>query len=785
MVKFRLGLNSCWLTAIIVFMVLFAFNSIVHADCFTQEQLDDAVASERKKWDIREDGKIGLEEAIRALQVAAGIQEDISHPDMDIGSISVSGTGEDTYEVFDSTGTGTLMASAETNEDIMLSPGDYTVFLNESVQTVTVQAGKKEILTAGVVSVAGIGDDKYYVYDETGTGDYLAYAKLNEEIELFPDIYVLGLNNSRQSVAVEAGEKSVPVPGSVIVSGTGQDLFYVYNDDLSGDSLAYAKTNQDINLFPGDYIASINDTTETATVKAGEKTILTAGTVSVSGTGADDFYIHDTFGKQLDYTDINKEIEVFSGDYTVSVNKTVHPATVESGQKTVLTAGSISVSGTGTDDFYVYDTAGTQLDYTDTNKVIEVFAGTYTVSLNDTRQTATVQGSEKVTLEAGRFIVSGTTPASTLYYVYDSEGRQLDSTYVNRETELFPGSYIVSLNDTTQTASIQAGEETLLVSGTLSVSSLSTTGNTTFYVYDDARNELDHAVTNKEVELFPGTYAVSLNDTRATATVQPGEKTVVEAGTVSVSSISTTGNARFYVYDDAWSDLDYAYTNKEVELFPGTYKVSLNDTRTTATVQPGKKTVLESGTVSVSSISITGNAKFYVHDDAWNDLGNASTNKEVELFPGSYTVSLNDTQATATVQPGKKTVLESGTVSVSSISTSGNIRFYVRDAWNDLGYAYTNKEVEVFPGIYTVSLNDTHATAIVQAGEISALPSGVLTISGTGSSYYDIYDADGNKLIHAYGEKAIELFPGTYTVVRDDDNLSAEVEGGQNMIVDF
>jgi len=785
LVKFRLGLNSCWLTAIIVFMVLFAFNSIVHADCFTQEQLDDAVASERKKWDIREDGKIGLEEAIRALQVAAGIQEDISHPNMETGVISVSGTGEDTYEVFDSTGTGTLMASAETNEDIMLSPGDYTVFLNESVQTVTVQAGKKEILTAGVVSVAGIGDDKYYVYDETGTGDYLAYAKLNEEIELFPDIYVLGLNNSRQSVAVEAGEKSVPVPGSVIVSGTGQDLFYVYNDDLSGDSLAYAKTNQDINLFPGDYIASINDTTETATVKAGEKTILTAGTVSVSGTGADDFYIHDTFGKQLDYTDINKEIEVFSGDYTVSVNKTVHPATVESGQKTVLTAGSISVSGTGTDDFYVYDTAGTQLDYTDTNKVIEVFAGTYTVSLNDTRQTATVQGSEKITLEAGRLIVSGSTPTSTLYYVYDSEGRQLDSTYVNRETELFPSSYIVSLNDTTQTASIQAGEETLLVSGTLSVSSLSTSGNTLFYVYDDARNELDHAITNKEVELFSGTYTVSLNDTQATATVQPGEKTVVEAGTVSVSSISTTGNARFYVYDDAWSDLDYAYTNKEVELFPGTYKVSLNDTRTTATVQPGEKTVLESGTVSVSSISITGNARFYVHDDAWNDLGDAYTNKEVELFPGSYTVSLNDTQATATVQPGKKTVLESGTVSVSSISTSGNIRFYVRDAWNDLGYAYTNKEVEVFPGIYTVSLNDTHATAIVQAGEISALPSGVLTISGTGSSYYDIYDADGNKLIHAYGEKAIELFPGTYTVVRDDDNLSAEVEGGQNMIVDF
>lgn len=129
-----------WFT---IFTLLFAFSGIVYAQCFTQEQLDDAAAMERRKWDIKEDGKIGLEEAVRALRVVAGIQEDISHPDADMGVITVSGTGKDSYEVYDSTGTGEPLGSAKTNEDVPLPPGEYTVFLNKSVQTAVVQAGKK------------------------------------------------------------------------------------------------------------------------------------------------------------------------------------------------------------------------------------------------------------------------------------------------------------------------------------------------------------------------------------------------------------------------------------------------------------------------------------------------------------------------------------------------------------------------------------------------------------------------------------------------------------------
>lgn len=43
---------------------------------YTQEQLDQAILNEIQKWDVGSDGKITLEEAIRALQVVSGIRSE-------------------------------------------------------------------------------------------------------------------------------------------------------------------------------------------------------------------------------------------------------------------------------------------------------------------------------------------------------------------------------------------------------------------------------------------------------------------------------------------------------------------------------------------------------------------------------------------------------------------------------------------------------------------------------------------------------------------------------------
>ena len=45
-------------------------------DLFTQAQLDEAVMNEMAKWDKNGDGRMGLEEAIRCLQIVSGINAD-------------------------------------------------------------------------------------------------------------------------------------------------------------------------------------------------------------------------------------------------------------------------------------------------------------------------------------------------------------------------------------------------------------------------------------------------------------------------------------------------------------------------------------------------------------------------------------------------------------------------------------------------------------------------------------------------------------------------------------
>jgi len=48
--------------------------STATASMFTQAQLDAAVKAEQLKWDANGDGKMGLEDIIRILQVLAGLR---------------------------------------------------------------------------------------------------------------------------------------------------------------------------------------------------------------------------------------------------------------------------------------------------------------------------------------------------------------------------------------------------------------------------------------------------------------------------------------------------------------------------------------------------------------------------------------------------------------------------------------------------------------------------------------------------------------------------------------
>jgi hypothetical protein len=123
------------------------------------------------------------------------------------GTITVSGTGADFYEVYDAAGKKQL-AYAKTNGLLELFPGEYSLGLHGASVGATVRAGRDTIVAAGRVVVPGSGATFYTVYDAKGDKQ-LAYAKTNAEIELLPGSYAIELNNIRRVVQVSAGNRAV------------------------------------------------------------------------------------------------------------------------------------------------------------------------------------------------------------------------------------------------------------------------------------------------------------------------------------------------------------------------------------------------------------------------------------------------------------------------------------------------------------------------------------------------------------------------------------------------
>ena len=119
--------------------------------------------------------------------------------------------------------------------------------------------------------------------------------------------------------------------------------------------------------------------------------------MTVSGTGGTLFYVHDTTGKtELGYAFTKASIELFPGDYRVTLNGVSVQATVQPGRDTTIAAGRLMAPGSGSTLYYVYDAAGTkQLTYTFTNSEVELLPGEYQVELNKMRRAVRVTAGQK------------------------------------------------------------------------------------------------------------------------------------------------------------------------------------------------------------------------------------------------------------------------------------------------------------------------------------------------------------------------------------------------------
>ena len=189
-------------------------------------------------------------------------------------------------------------------------------------------------------------------------------------------------------------------------------------------------------------------------------------------------------------------------------------------------SSGVVVSGRSQDYYSVLDAAGTkQLGYLQTEKPLNLFPGNYQVDLHGTRRTVAVAAGRRTTLRTGTASVSGT--GKDYFSVLDATGKkQLGYLLTNRVLELFPGEYQLMLHGASTTATIRAGRDTTVAAGRVVVPG----SGATYYSVLDAQGEtrLAYVNTNVEVELLPGTYIVDMNNTRRTAQVSAGGRTVVD-----------------------------------------------------------------------------------------------------------------------------------------------------------------------------------------------------------------------------------------------------------------
>jgi hypothetical protein len=182
--------------------------------------------------------------------------------------------------------------------------------------------------------------------------------------------------------------------------------------------------------------------------------------VIVAGTGTGRYFVADAAGKNLTNASTNTPVELPAGAYTITLNGTTQRITVRPGETSTATAGGALVAGTGQGRYFVRDAAGNNLTNESTNVPVELFPGSYTVALNGTTEPIVVREKEVATVTAGRALVTASTKGR--YFVSDATDNNLTNENTDTAVELFAGSYTASLNDAKQPFSVRAGEQTVV-----------------------------------------------------------------------------------------------------------------------------------------------------------------------------------------------------------------------------------------------------------------------------------------------------------------------------------
>jgi len=292
-----------------------------------------------------------------------------------------------------------------------------------------------------------------------------------------------------------------------------------------------------------------------------------------------------------------------------------------------------------------------------------------------------------------------------------------------------------------------------------------------FAVRDSNGKQIASAHVNGATALPPGNYEVVMNNSIHQTSAQAKSLTKCTTGAILVDGKT---DEYFAVLDNTNRQLTSTHVSSAVSLFPGSYKVRLNNSEIGANLHAGAMIELKPGTINVDA----GTDEYYaVFDIAARQLASSHVGHALGLFPGSYTIRINNSDARVDIRSEEASDLAAGTLVVRG--STDEYYAVTNNAGTQLASAHLEKPLALIPGNYNIKVNNTTTPANVSAGALTDLKTGAVALQGTTDEYYVIVDAAGNQLASTHLDRAISFVPGAYRAKLNNVSIPVEVDPGQ------
>jgi hypothetical protein len=316
-----------------------------------------------------------------------------------------------------------------------------------------------------------------------------------------------------QSVDAASGE------GAIQVLASTDEYFFVF--DGAGKQVKYGSTNRALALKAGQFDVKLNKSPHSVTIQSKTLAKCSTGTLLVSGTTDEYYYVFDAAKTQLAYNKLGKPLAFFAGNYTVNVNKTSASANLSPSVTTDVKTGVVIVQGTTDEYYYVFDGVGTQLAYNHLSKPLSLLPGNVTVKVNGTSAPVSVAPVGLAEVKTGALLVQGTT--DEYYYVFDTIGNQLAYSKLSHPLSFIGGAYSVKLNGAPMPVTVEAGRTNEYPTGSVTVKK---SGDDYYYVLDSNGTQLGYTKVNQPLSFPAGKYSVKIGTDIRPVTIAAGQATI-------------------------------------------------------------------------------------------------------------------------------------------------------------------------------------------------------------------------------------------------------------------